>query len=219
MDIEGLGPSIVELLVDAGLVHSVADLYSLDPEAIEALPLMGQKRTENLLRAIEASKTQDLSRLIFALGIRQVGASTGKSLAAQFGSMDTLANATLDELVAAHDIGAITATFLIEWFADPSSQTLLTQLREAGLNMAAASQSSGDLRFAGQTFVLTGTLTQYTRQEAGVIIERLGGKVASSVSKNTSYVLAGESAGSKLDKAQSLGVTILNEAQFKQMTS
>jgi len=219
MDIEGLGPSIVELLVDAGLVHSVADLYSLDPEAIEALPLMGQKRTENLLRAIETSKSQDLSRLIFALGIRQVGASTGKSLAAQFGSMEALAEASLDELVTAHDIGAITATFLIEWFADPNSQTLLARLKEAGVNMEAEAQASGDLRFAGKTFVLTGTLTQYTRQEAAAIIERLGGKAASSVSKNTSYVLAGENAGSKLDKAQSLGVTIIDEAEFEQMTS
>lgn len=217
MDIEGLGPSIVELLVDAGLVHSVADLYSLDPEAVEALPRMGKKSAENLLAAIEASKGQDLSRLIFALGIRQVGASTGKSLAAHFGSMDALAAASLDELVAAHDIGAITAAFLIEWFADPSSQALLARLKEVGVNMEATSESAGDSRFAGQSFVLTGTLTRYTRQEAAAIIEGLGGKVSSSVSKNTSYVLAGENAGSKLDKAHTLGVTVIDEAQFEQM--
>jgi len=219
MDIEGLGPSIVELLVDAGLVHSVADLYTLDPVKIEELPLMGQKRTANLLGAIEASKVQDLSRLIFALGIRQVGASAGKSLASHFGSMDKLAAASLEELVEVGDIGGITAGFLTEWFADPSSQTLLARLKEAGLNMTAETKASDDTRFAGQIFVLTGTLTQYTRQEAGAIIERLGGKVSGSVSKNTSYLLAGESAGSKLDKAKSLGVTVISEAEFEQMTS
>jgi len=217
MDIEGLGPSIVALLVKAGLVHSVADLYFLDPAAIEELPLMGQKRTANLLAAIEASKAQDLSRLIFALGIRQVGATTGKSLAAYFGSMDALASADLETLTATHDIGAVTATFLIDWFADPTSQALLTRLAEAGVNMTAQSESAGDARFAGQTFVLTGTLTQYTRQEAAAIIEGLGGKVSSSVSKKTDYVLAGESAGSKLDKAHSLGVAVIDEMQFGQM--
>ena len=219
MDIEGLGPSIVELLVDAGLVHSVADLYTLDPAKMEELPLMGQKRTANLLEAIEASKAQDLSRLIFALGIRQVGASAGKSLASHFGSMDALAEASLEELIEVGDIGAITAGFLIEWFADPNSQTLLARLREAGVNMSAETKISGDTRFAEQTFVLTGTLTQYTRQEAGAIIEKLGGKVSGSVSKNTSYVLAGESAGSKLEKAQSLGISVITEAEFEQMTS
>ena len=261
MDIEGLGPSIVELLVNAGLVSSVADLYFLDPAAVEALPLMGQKRTANLLAAIEASKAQDLSRLIFALGIRQVGAQTGKSLAAHFASMDALvkrldplqetaqlmaehfesldtvaktfrsldpleeiANAAAetlaplyDSLEAIPDIGTVTAGFVVDWLADPTSQALLARLKEAGVNMNAQTSISGDVRFTGQTFVLTGTLTQYTRNEAATLIEARGGKVSSSVSKNTTYVLAGESAGSKLDKAQALGVEIIDEAKFAEM--
>ena len=214
MDIEGLGPSIVELLVGAGLVSSVADLYSLDPEAMEALPLMGQKRTANLLAAIEAGKQSDLSRLIYALGIRQVGTQTAKSLAAHFGSMDALEAADLDALIAVGDIGTITANFVTEWFSEPANKALIDRLKAVGVNMNTQSEQAEDTRFAGKTFVLTGTLTRCTRGEAAAIIERLGGKVSASVSKNTSFVLAGENAGSKLEKAQTLGVEVIDEAQF-----
>ena len=217
MDIEGLGPSIVELLVDAGLVRSVADLYFLDPAKVEALPLMAEKRTANLLAAIQASKTRGLARLIYALGIRQVGQQTGKRLAAHFGSMEAIENATPDELVAVGDIGAVTAQFLLDWFKSPQSQALLEGLRLAGVYMTGQFATAEDTRFAGKTFVLTGTLVHYTRHEAAAMIEGFGGKVASSVSKNTDYVLAGENAGSKLDKAYSLGVEVLDEDAFEEM--
>ncbi|MCL2564178.1 MAG: NAD-dependent DNA ligase LigA [Oscillospiraceae bacterium] len=217
MDIEGLGPSIVELLVDAGLVRSAGDLYTLDPVRMVELPLMAEKRTENLLAAIEASKSQGLARLIYALGIRQVGQQTAKSLAAHFGSMEALEAADLEALVQVGDIGTVTAQFLLDWFASPQSQALLGSLRAAGVRMAAEASEAGDARFAGQTFVLTGTFVRYTRHEAAAAIERLGGKVASSVSKNTNYILAGENAGSKLDKAHSLGVAVIDENAFDAM--
>jgi len=217
MDIEGLGPSIVELLVDAGLIHSAGDLYNLDPAQVEALPLMAEKRTANLLAAIEASKGRGLARLIYALGIRQVGQQTAKRLAAHFGSMEAVENATLEELVAVGDIGAVTAQFLLDWFEGPQSQTLLEHLRLAGVCMTSRAFEAGNTRLAGKTFVLTGTLSHYTRHEAAALIESFGGKVASSVSKNTSYVLAGESAGSKLDKAHSLGIPVLDEGTFEEM--
>lgn len=217
MDIEGLGPSIVELLVDAGLVHSVADLYSLDPAQMVELPLMGEKRASNLLAAIETSKSQGLARLIYALGIRQVGQQTAKRLAAHFGTLEAIEAASLEELVAVGDIGAVTASFLLDWFSNEASQTLLTRLRTVNVSMSNQTTDNQDIRFAGKTFVLTGTLTRYARHEAAAIIEAMGGKVAASVSKNTSYVLAGESAGSKLDKAHSLGVTILDEDAFDAM--
>ena len=217
MDIEGLGPSIVELLVEAGLVGSAGDLYYLDPARMVELPLMGEKRTENLLAAIEASKSRGLARLIYALGIRQVGQQTAKSLAAHFGSLEVLEQATLEELVTVGDIGAVTAGFLLDWFSSETSQTLLTRLRTAGVLMTSQAAPGQDNRFTGKTFVLTGTLTRYSRHEAAALIEDMGGKVASSVSKNTSYVLAGESAGSKLDKAHSLGVLVIDEEAFDAM--
>jgi len=217
MDIEGLGPSIVELLVDAGLVHSAADLYTLDPARMVELPLMGEKRTENLLAAIEASKNQGLARLIYALGIRQVGARTAKRLAAHFGSMEAIEGADLECLVAVGDIGAVTAKFLLDWFQSPQSQELLSRLREARVDMTSHGAEASDTRFAGKTFVLTGTLARHTRHEAAAMIEGMGGKVSGSVSKNTNYVLAGENAGSKLDKAQTLGIQIIDEDEFAAM--
>ncbi|MCL2588863.1 MAG: NAD-dependent DNA ligase LigA [Oscillospiraceae bacterium] len=292
MDIEGLGPSIVELLVDAGLVQSVADLYFLNPADVELLPRMGQKSAINLLTAIEASKSQGLARLLFALGIRQVGAQTAKGLASHFKSMEALSAACTEaiaglnelilsksddsirflkskslfpfsrlivpasfaelkteegfgpialykaiantndtteakknpsvanllEILEAPDSGKETASYVMDWFSNPSSQALLARLKEAGLNMTTQqTELSDEAPFAGKTFVLTGTLHHYTRPEAKAIIERLGGKVSGSVSKNTNYVLAGENAGSKLDKAHDLGVAVISEETFETM--
>ena len=218
MDIDGLGTSIVELLVAHKLIETVADLYFLDPQQVEMLPLMGQKRTSNLLSSIEESKSRDLSRLLFALGIRQVGTQTAKALAGRFGTMDTLALASVEELAAISDVGEITAGFIHDWFAKESAQSLLSALKLAGVNME--TQSGGgtsDMRFLAKTFVLTGTLETYSRKAASELIEQFGGKVSASVSKNTDYVLAGENAGSKLDKAESLGVSVITEAQFGEM--
>ena len=216
MDIEGLGIAVVENLVNAGLVRTPGDLYFLKEEDVAQLERMGKKSAQNLVEAIARSREQDLSRLIYALGIRQVGQKTGKVLAARFRTMDALENASLEELTAVDDIGEITARSILDWFASPQSWHLLTRLREAGVNMEAAEQGS-DQRFAGLTFVLTGTLEHFTRDEAAGRIEALGGKSAGSVSKKTSYVVAGEAAGSKLRKAQELGVPVLSEAEFLAM--
>ena len=216
MDIEGLGIAVVENLVNAGLVRTPGDLYFLRAEDVEKLERMGKKSAQNLVEAIARSREQDLSRLIYALGIRQVGQKTGKVLAARFRTMDALENASLEELTAVDDIGEITARSILDWFASPQSRHLLARLREAGVNMEAAEQGS-DQRFAGLTFVLTGTLEHFTRDEAAGRIEALGGKSAGSVSKKTSYVVAGEAAGSKLRKAQELGVPVLSEAEFLAM--
>ncbi len=218
MDIEGLGIAVVENLVGAGLVRTPGDLYFLQAEEVEKLERMGKKSAQNLVEAIARSKEQDLSRLIYALGIRQVGQKTGKVLAARFRTMDALQNASLEDLTAVEDIGEITARSILEWFASPQSLHLLSRLREAGVNMEAAEQGS-DQRFAGLTFVLTGALERFTRDEAAQRIEALGGKVSGSVSKKTSYVVAGEAAGSKLRKAQELGISVLTEEEFLTMLS
>ena len=216
MDIEGLGIAVVENLVNAGLVRTPGDLYFLKEEDVAQLERMGKKSAQNLVEAVARSREQDLSRLIYALGIRQVGQKTGKVLAARFRTMDALENASLEELTAVDDIGEITARSILDWFASPQSRHLLARLREAGVNMEAAEQGS-DQRFAGLTFVLTGTLEHFTRDEAAGRIEALGGKSAGSVSNKTSYVVAGEAAGSKLRKAQELGVPVLSEAEFLAM--
>ncbi len=213
MDIEGLGPAVVESLVNAGMLKAPGDLYSLDPQAVAQLERMGQKSAENLIAAIEKSKQNDLSKLLFAFGIRQVGQKAGKVLAARFGSLDALGEATVEELTAVNDIGEITARSLYDWLHSPQAEHLIATLRAAGVNMTSAAQPVGD-KFAGLTFVLTGTLEHFSRAEAGERIEALGGKVSSSVSKKTSYVVAGEEAGSKLEKAQALGVTVLSEEEF-----
>ena len=213
MDIEGLGPAVVESLVNAGMLKAPGDLYSLDPQAVAKLDRMGQKSAENLVAAIERSKQNDLAKLLFAFGIRQVGQKAGKVLAARFGSLDALGEATVEELTAVNDIGEITARSLYDWLHSPQAEHLIATLKAAGVNMTSAAQPVGD-KFAGLTFVLTGTLEHFSRAEAGERIEALGGKVSSSVSKKTSYVVAGEEAGSKLDKAQSLGVTVLSEEEF-----
>ena len=216
MDIEGLGISVCESLVRAGLVSSAADLYYLDAEKVAALERMGEKSANNLLAAIEKSKEAGLSRLLCAFGIRQVGQKAAKVLAGVYPDLESLMAADAEQLTQIPDIGAITADFIVEWFRNPQSQHLIERLREAGVSFDSREERRDD-RFAGLTFVLTGTLTQYTRDEASAIIESFGGKAASSVSKKTSYVLAGENAGSKLTKAESLGVPILSEADFAAM--
>ena len=213
MDIEGLGPAVVEALVNAGLVKAPGDLYHLQAEKVAQLERMGKKSAENLLAAIERSKENDLSRLLFAFGIRQVGQKAAKVLAVRFGNLDALRAATVEELTAVDDIGEITARSLVDWLHSPQAEHLIATLKEAGVNMTSAVQIAGD-KLAGRTFVLTGTLQRFSRSEAGERIEALGGKVSSSVSKKTSYVVAGEEAGSKLTKAQSLGIPVLTEEEF-----
>ena len=213
MDIEGLGPAVVEGLVEAGMVKTPADLYRLDRDEVAKLERMGKKSADNLLAAIEKSKGNDLSKLLFAFGIRQVGQKAGKILAARFGSLDGLAQATEEELTAINDVGGITARYLTEWFAAPQSQHLIAALKEAGVNMESQAAPVGD-RLAGITFVLTGELSACSRKEAGDKLEAQGAKVSGSVSKKTGCVIAGEAAGSKLRKAQELGVPVLDEEQF-----
>lgn len=216
MDIEGLGISVCESLINNGLVSSAADLYYLDAENVAALDRMGKKSAENLLSAIERSKEAGLARLLCAFGIRQVGQKAAKVLAAHFDDLDALMTADADSLTAIPDIGAITAGFIIDWFSNPQSVHLIERLRQAGVSFASREEKKDD-RFAGLTFVLTGTLEKYTRDEASAIIESYGGKSSSSVSKKTSYVLAGENAGSKLTKAESLGIKIISEDEFADM--
>ncbi len=216
MDIEGLGPSVVESLVEAGFVKMPADLYSLDAQSVASLDRMGKKSAENLIAAIEQSKTNDLSRLLYGFGIRQVGQKAAKNLSAHFGTLDALCNASLEELTALNDVGEITARNIIEWLSNDQSKHLIQSLRAAGVNMTSTAEPVGD-QLAGKTFVLTGTLEQFTRDEAGAMIEKLGGKVSGSVSKKTSYVIAGEAAGSKLKKANELGIPVLSEDDFLSM--
>ena len=213
MDIEGLGPAVVEALVNAEMVKNPADLYTLDLDAVAKLDRMGKKSAQNLLNAIENSKKNDLSKLWCALGIRQVGQKAAKVLAIRFGSMEKLAAAGVEELTAIDDVGAITAQYLTEWFASPQSQHLLDALKAADVNMESQAEPVGDL-LAGKTFVLTGELSSFSRKEAGEKLEALGAKVSGSVSKKTNCVIAGEAAGSKLRKAQELGVLVLSEEQF-----
>ena len=216
MDIEGLGIAVVEALVGAQLVKSPADLYFLEPQSVATLERMGKKSAENLIAAIEASKQNDLGRLLYAFGIRQVGQKAAKSIARHFGALEKVANATVDELMQVDDIGAITADNLRSWFDSEQSRHLICRLAQAGVNMTAQEQGN-DRRFAGMTFVLTGALERFTRDEASALIEERGGKAAGSVSKKTTYVVAGKNAGSKLKKANELGVPVLSEEEFEQM--
>ena len=216
MDIEGLGIAVVENLVGAELVKTPGDLYFLKEEDVAKLDRMGKRSAHKLLAALEKSKEQDLSRLIYAFGIRQVGQKAGKVLAARFQTLENLQNATLEELTAVDDIGEITAQSVLDWMASPQSRHLIQRLREAGVNMTAAEQGS-DQRFAGMTFVLTGALEKFTRDEASEMIEARGGKASGSVSKKTTYVVAGEAAGSKLRKAQELGIPVLTEDEFLEL--
>ncbi len=216
MDIDGLGISVCESLINNGLVSSAADLYYLEKDKVAQLERMGDKSAANLMTAIENSKSAGLARLLCAFGIRQVGQKAAKVLAAHFADLDTLMAAGTEELTAIPDIGGITAGFITEWFSLPQSMHLIGRLRAAGVDFTSHEEKKDD-RFAGQTFVLTGTLSKYTRDEASAIIESFGGKSSGSVSKKTSFVLAGENAGSKLTKAESLGIRIISEDEFEEM--
>ena len=216
MDIEGLGISVCELIINKGLAQSPAELYYMKADEIAKLDRMGKKSAENLINAIDKSKTAGLAKLLCAFGIRQVGQKAAKTLSAHFGSLDKLIEASEEELMAVPDVGGITAGFIKEWFSLPQSQHQIKLLREAGVSFENTDIVS-DTRFLGKTFVLTGELSKYKRDEASAIIESFGGKASSSVSKKTSYVLAGENAGSKLKKAQELGISIITEDEFEEM--
>ena len=216
MGIDGFGSAIVDALIERGYIHSPADIYYLTLDEIKSLWQNGETAAAKLLDAIESSKEQDLSKLIYALGIRQVGAKTGKVLAAAFGTMDAFMAATTEELVQIPDVGEITAQSITQWFSQEQSKRIIERLRNAGVNFA-SKRVVDDQRFSGKTFVLTGALSKFTRDEATEKIELLGGKVSGSVSKKTSFVVVGENAGSKERKARELGVTILTEDDFLQM--
>lgn len=216
MDIDGLGSAIVDSLIEKGLIKSPADIYYLTLDEIKSLWKSGSKAAEKLLAAIESSKQQDVSRLIYALGIRQVGAKTGKVLASAFGSLDRLMEASVEELTEVPDVGGITAESIYGWFRQEQSKHMVERLRQAGVNFESKRVLTDD-RFAGKTFVLTGALSKFTREEATEKIELLGGKASGSVSKKTSFVVVGENAGSKERKARELGIPILTEDEFLEM--
>ena len=216
MDIDGLGKNIVEALIEKGFVKTPADLYYLTLDEMKQLWSKGDTQAKKLLKAIDESKGRDLSRLIFALGIRQVGAKAGKTLASHFGSLDSLMAASLEELTNVDDVGEVTARNILDWFAQPSAGEMIERLRAAGVNFE-SQRTVSDTRFAGMTFVLTGALTKFTRDQATEQIELFGGKASGSVSKKTTYVVVGENAGSKERKARELGIPILSEDDFLEM--
>ncbi len=216
MNIDGLGPQVVELLLENGKINNIADLYTLTAEDIENLDRMGKKSAENLVKAIDDSKNRGLERLLFALGIRQVGEVAAEEIARKMRTSDALFSSTIDDFLAINDIGEITAAALVEFFAAEETHELFERLISLGVKCEAVGEDRGEL-FAGLTFVLTGTLPTMTRDEASAIIKQNGGKVSGSVSKKTSYVVAGEEAGSKLTKAKELGVAVINEEEFLKM--
>ena len=218
MNIEGCGPSVINALLDAGLVRDAADLYSLKKEDVLKLERMGEKSADKLLAAIAASKANELDKLLFALGIRHVGAKVARTLAVEFGSMEALLTAEADQLAEIRDIGAVIAESVVTWLSVPTNRDLLERLAAAGLTMTfTAPASSEDNPFFGKTLVFTGTMPTLGRAEAKTMAQDVGAKVSGSVSKKTDYVIAGAEAGSKLEKAQALGVTVLDEAEFLKM--
>ena len=217
MNIDGLGDKIIEQLINRNLISNIADIYFLKFEDIATLKKNGQKFTQNLIDAINNSKNNDLYRLIAALGIRHIGTKAARTLAKKYKTMDSLMNASLESLAMTDDIGEISANSIYEFFRQDQTIDLINRLKEANVNMEALETEDIDNRFEGKTFVLTGTLEKFTRKEASDLIEKHGGKTSGSVSKKTDYVLAGEDAGSKLTKAQSLGVEIITEEQFEKM--
>ena len=216
MDIDGLGSAIVDALIEKGLIKSPADIYYLTLDDVKSLWKAGSTAAKKLLAAIEASKEQDVSRLIYALGIRQVGAKTGKVLASAFGNLDSLMAASVEELTEVPDVGAVTAENIYQWFRQEQSMHMVERLRQVGVNFE-SKRVVTDARFTGKTFVLTGALSKFTREEATEKIELLGGKASGSVSKKTSFVVVGENAGSKERKARELGIPILTEDEFLEM--
>ncbi len=213
MDIDGLGPAVLQQLIETGLIHSAADLYGLTEQDFAQLERMGEKSASNAVAAIEKSKGNDLGKLLYALGIRQVGEKAGRVLAQHFRTLDALERATPEELTCIDSVGAVTAQFILDWLASPQSQDLLQKLRSAGVNTTCTEEAVDD-RFAGKTFVLTGTLTRFDRKSAEEMIQARGGKASTSVSKKTAYVVAGDAAGSKLQKARELGIPVLTEDEF-----
>ncbi|MBP3389500.1 MAG: NAD-dependent DNA ligase LigA, partial [Clostridia bacterium] len=216
MDIEGLGPAVIEQLVAAGLVTHIDDLYRLSRDEVAAIDRMGEKSADNLLAAVEASKQQELARVLFGLGIRHIGQKAAKLLSDRFGSIEAVMAADKAQLCAIDGFGEIMADSLLQFFSLPASRELVERLKAVGLQMPSNTQRADD-RFAGITFVLTGTLPTMKRDEASALIEKYGGKTSGSVSKKTGIVLAGEDAGSKLTKAQQLGIRIIDEAEFLTM--
>ena len=216
MDIEGLGPAIIETFVDEGLIAKTYDIYNLDFNKILSLEGFKETSTNNIINSVNNSKNNDLSKLIFALGIRHIGAKAGKLLADYFKDIDLVMNASVDDILQIDGFGKIMAESVVEFFSSDSTKELIAKLKEAGVNMKSTNVVE-DTRFSGMTFVLTGTLPTLKRAEASKIIESFGGKTSSSVSKKTTYVLAGEEAGSKLDKANKLGVQVISEEEFKEM--
>ena len=216
MDIEGLGPAVLEQLLDAGLIRNIDDLYDLDYEKVAGLERTGEKTVTNLKNAIEKSKENDLSKLLFAFGIRHIGAKAGKLLAEHFGDIDAILSASVEDFQNIEGFGSILAQSAAEFFSLEETKNMIERLRSRGVNMKSLKEVN-DTRFFGKTFVLTGTLPTLTRSEASAIIESFGGKTSSSVSKKTDFVLAGEEAGSKLEKANKLGVTVITEEEFNKM--
>lgn len=217
MDIDGLGENLVEQFIEKGLIENIADIYKLTLEDIASLKKNGTKFATNLVNAIEDSKNRPFYKLITALGIRHIGTKSAKTIAKHFKTIENLMQAEVEEIAELEDVGQIMAISIYEFFKQAQTIYLINKLQDAGVNMEEEIEQGADERFKGFTFVLTGSLENYTREQAGEIIEKLGGKVSSSVSKKTSYVLAGEEAGSKLTKAQELGVTILSETEFIEM--
>ena len=216
MNIEGMGPQVVELLLANNKISNPADLYNLKVEDIEGLDRMGRKSAENLISAIEKSKTAGLERLLYALGIRQVGEVAAEEIAAKMQTLDNIMSAGFDDFASIPDIGDITASAIVDFFADESVLDLCERLRKAGVSFNAVKEKKSSV-FDGMIFVLTGTLPTMTRDEASELIKERGGKVSGSVSKKTSFVLAGEEAGSKLTKAKELGITVIDENEFLNM--
>ena len=219
MDIDGLGPALLEKLHESGLVKSIADIYSLTAEQLAGLERMGEKSAAKLISSIEKSKSAGLARFLSALGIRQVGDKAAAVIAARFGDIEELFKATPETLCEIDDVGEITAENIVSFFSHPQTRRMIDRLKNVGVVMTAEEAAAGDDRFAGMTFVLTGTLPDMTRDEASALITSHGGKVSGSVSKKTSYVVAGAEAGSKLAKAESLGVPVIDEAELLRMTS
>ncbi|MBE6653356.1 MAG: NAD-dependent DNA ligase LigA, partial [Ruminococcaceae bacterium] len=216
MDIDGLGPQIVESLIRAELIRDPADLYALTVERVAVLERMGEKSAQNLIAAIDNSRKAGLERLLYALGIRNIGAVAAAALAARYGTLEATMSATVEELCAIPDFGEITALCVVNYFSHEPNRALCRRLTEAGLVTASTAAPTGD-RYAGKTFVLTGTLPTLTRDEAAAMIKAQGGKVSGSVSKKTDFVVAGEAAGSKLTKANELGIKVIDEAALREM--